>query len=56
MAKPFMLVVLALSAGPSVGAVLRRVREAQALGLVRTREEALDWLAGQGEVTEEDGA
>jgi hypothetical protein len=43
------MAALGLTAGPAVGAVLRRVREAQALGLVRTREEALDWLVGQGE-------
>ncbi|HEV8310082.1 MAG TPA: HD domain-containing protein [Methylomirabilota bacterium] len=36
-----------LAAGPEVGRLLARVREAQALGLVRTREEALDWLARQ---------
>jgi tRNA nucleotidyltransferase domain 2 putative len=30
--------------GPEVGRLLERVREAQALGSVRTREEALAWL------------
>jgi putative nucleotidyltransferase with HDIG domain len=35
---------LGLSPGPAVGRALRRAREAQALGLVRTREEALAWL------------
>jgi putative nucleotidyltransferase with HDIG domain len=35
-----------LSPGPEVGRLLARAREAQALGLVRTREEALTWLAG----------
>ncbi len=34
-----------LAPGPEVGRLLRRAREAQALGLVRTREEALAWLA-----------
>jgi tRNA nucleotidyltransferase/poly(A) polymerase len=34
-----------LGPGPEVGRRLRRAREAQALGLVRTREEALAWLA-----------
>jgi putative nucleotidyltransferase with HDIG domain len=33
-----------LSPGPAVGQLLRRAREAQALGLVRSREEALVWL------------
>jgi tRNA nucleotidyltransferase/poly(A) polymerase len=35
----------ALAPGPEVGRLLRRAREAQALGLVRTREDALAWLA-----------
>jgi putative nucleotidyltransferase with HDIG domain len=35
---------LGLPPGPAVGALLARVREAQALGLVRTREEALAYL------------
>ena len=35
---------LGLSPGPAVGAVLARAREAQALGLVRTRAEALAYL------------
>ena len=34
-----------LPPGPAVGRELQRAREAQALGLVRTREEALAWLA-----------
>ena len=34
-----------LPPGPAVGLALRRAREAQALGLVQTREEALAWLA-----------
>jgi poly(A) polymerase len=34
-----------LSPGPSVGRLLARAREAQAVGLVATREEALAWLA-----------
>jgi poly(A) polymerase len=33
-----------LPPGPEVGRMLRRAREAQDLGLVRTREEALAWL------------
>jgi putative nucleotidyltransferase with HDIG domain len=35
---------LGLAPGPAVGSALRRAREAQALGLVRTRDEVLDWL------------
>jgi putative nucleotidyltransferase with HDIG domain len=35
---------LGLAPGPRVGEVLRRAREAQALGIIRTREEALAWL------------
>ncbi|HEY7141642.1 MAG TPA: HD domain-containing protein [Methylomirabilota bacterium] len=38
------MAALGLAPGPRVGLALRRVREAQALGLVRTREEALAWL------------
>lgn len=38
-----------LPPGPAVGRLLRRAREAQALGLVRTREEALAWLAREPE-------
>jgi poly(A) polymerase len=38
------MVTLGLAPGPAVGRALRRVREAQALGVVRTREEALGWL------------
>ncbi len=34
-----------LGPGPEVGRLLARAREAQAMGLVRTREEALAWLA-----------
>jgi hypothetical protein len=33
-----------LGPGPAVGRLLARAREAQALGLVATREEALDYL------------
>ena len=33
-----------LAPGPAVGRLLARAREAQALGLVATREEALDYL------------
>jgi hypothetical protein len=33
-----------LPPGPAVGALLSRAREAQALGLVHTREEALSYL------------
>lgn len=39
------MAALGLAPGPEVGRLLARVREAQALGLVRTREEALAWLA-----------
>jgi putative nucleotidyltransferase with HDIG domain len=42
------MAALGLTAGPAVGHALRRVREAQALGLVRTRGEALDWLGRLG--------
>jgi putative nucleotidyltransferase with HDIG domain len=35
---------LGLASGPRVGEVLRRAREAQALGAIRTRDEALAWL------------
>jgi poly(A) polymerase len=38
------MAALALPSGPAVGRALRRAREAQALGLVRTREEVLAWL------------
>jgi putative nucleotidyltransferase with HDIG domain len=38
------MATLGLGPGPAVGRALRRAREAQALGLVRTREEALAWL------------
>jgi putative nucleotidyltransferase with HDIG domain len=38
------MAALGLGEGPAVGQALRRAREAQALGLVRTREEALAWL------------
>jgi hypothetical protein len=38
------MTALGLSSGPAVGRALRRAREAQALGLVRTRAEALAWL------------
>ena len=38
-----------LPPGPAVGRALRRAREAQALGLVRTRDEALAWLAREPE-------
>jgi UTP:GlnB (protein PII) uridylyltransferase len=37
-----------LAPGPAVGALLSRAREAQALGLVRTREEALGYLDSSG--------
>jgi tRNA nucleotidyltransferase/poly(A) polymerase len=37
-----------LEPGPEVGRLLDRAREAQALGLVRTRAEALEWLRGEG--------
>ena len=37
-----------LAPGPAVGALLSRAREAQALGLVRTRDEALSYLDSTG--------
>jgi hypothetical protein len=43
------MAALGLPSGPAVGHALRRAREAQALGLVRTREEALAWLAREPE-------
>jgi tRNA nucleotidyltransferase/poly(A) polymerase len=42
------MAALGLAPGPAVGEALRRVREAQALGLVRTRADALAWLAQAG--------
>ena len=39
------MAALGLPPGPPVGRALRQVREAQALGLVGTRDEALAWLA-----------
>jgi hypothetical protein len=39
------MAALGIGPGPEVGRLLGRVREAQALGWVRTREEALAWLA-----------
>jgi hypothetical protein len=36
--------VFHLPPGPAVGRLLERAREAQALGLVSTREEAIDYL------------
>jgi putative nucleotidyltransferase with HDIG domain len=38
------MAALRLRPGPAVGRALRRAREAQALGLLRTRDEALAWL------------
>jgi putative nucleotidyltransferase with HDIG domain len=38
------MAALGLLPGPEVGEALRRAREAQALGLVRTRDDALIWL------------
>ena len=38
-----------LAPGPAVGALLSRAREAQALGLVRTRDEALGYLDSSGD-------
>jgi len=49
------MAALGLTAGPAVGAALGRVREAQALGLVRTRGEALDWLVRRGALPLEEG-
>jgi hypothetical protein len=42
-----------LPPGPEVGRLLGRAREAQALGLVTTREEALDYLR-RGDVADAD--
>ena len=39
------MAALGVAPGPAVGKALRRVREAQALGQVGTRDEALAWLA-----------
>ena len=52
------MATLGLRPGPAVGTALRRVREAQALGLVGTRDEALAWLSrsGAGEPGESDPA
>jgi putative nucleotidyltransferase with HDIG domain len=44
-----------LPPGPAVGRLLRRAREAQALGLVRSREEALAWLAREPEDPDDEG-
>jgi hypothetical protein len=51
------MAALALVPGPAVGEALRRAREAQALGLVRTRDEALAWLLREDrrDVDEESG-
>ena len=38
------MVALRLAPGPRVGEVLRRAREAQALGAITTRDQALAWL------------
>jgi UTP:GlnB (protein PII) uridylyltransferase len=48
------MAALGLAPGPAVGRALHRVREAQALGLVRTRDEALAWL-GRAPFPEEEG-
>jgi putative nucleotidyltransferase with HDIG domain len=47
------MAALGLSPGPAVGRALRRAREAQALGLVRSREEVLDWLAREQRADDE---
>jgi putative nucleotidyltransferase with HDIG domain len=46
---------LGLAPGPRVGAVLRRAREAQALGAIRTRDEALAWLRDADPGEDDDG-
>jgi len=46
---------LGLVSGPRVGAVLRRAREAQALGTIRTRDEALAWLRDARPDEDDDG-
>ena len=43
-----------LAPGPEVGRLLARSREAQALGLVRTRDEALTWLGRETSPGEDD--
>jgi putative nucleotidyltransferase with HDIG domain len=43
-----------LPPGPEIGRLLARAREAQALGLVRTRDEALAWLAQEPSPGEDD--
>ena len=47
------MAALGLAPGPAVGRALRQIREAQALGLVRTRDEALAWLVRAPSVQEE---
>jgi poly(A) polymerase len=49
------MAALGLAPGPLVGRALRRAREAQALGLVRTRDEALDWLARHVSASDDEG-
>jgi poly(A) polymerase len=41
------MTTLGLEPGPEVGRLLARAREAQALGRVRTRADALEWLRGE---------
>jgi putative nucleotidyltransferase with HDIG domain len=50
------MAALGLLPGPAVGHALRRAREAQALGLVKTRAEALAWLARAASHDEDDEA
>ena len=47
------MAALGLSPGPAVGRALQRAREAQALGLVCTRDEALAWLARESRCEED---
>ncbi len=46
---------LGLASGPRVGAVLRRAREAQALGAIRTRDDAIAWLRDVSPDADDDG-
>jgi tRNA nucleotidyltransferase/poly(A) polymerase len=50
------MAALGLAPGPAVGEALRRTREAQGLGLVRTRDEALAWLVRPQPAHQDDSA
>ena len=47
--------ILGIGPGPVVGRVLEEVREAQVLGKIRTREEALEWISAIKMEKDEDG-